>query len=156
MHINAGMHISRGLAQRGCFRLALGLYLRFVLCFFFFFFFQNSNEETRYNRASCRENSRDATILLRENARQDVCMAENVRRIATTSGLTRELASINGLRIRFFLLIASLALHLSAAAPVSPDANVNMQDVASGYTAAEKSQPYTVVKIKFSEYCWST
>jgi len=29
-------------------------------------------------------------------------MAENVRRIAASSGLTRELASINALRIRFF------------------------------------------------------
>jgi len=33
---------------------------------------------------------------------------------------------------------------------------VNMQDATSGYAAAEKSQPYTVVKIKFSEYCRST
>jgi len=33
---------------------------------------------------------------------------------------------------------------------------VNMQDATSGYAAAEKSQPYTVVKIKFSEYCRNT
>lgn len=35
-------------------------------------------------------------------ARQDVSMAENVRRIAATTELMRELARINALRIRFF------------------------------------------------------
>lgn len=103
MHINAGMHISRGLAQRGCFRLALGFYLRLALFLSFFFFkIRGARRDRRYNRAFCRENSRDAGILLPRTARLDVCMAENVRRIAATAGLTRELASINALGIRFF------------------------------------------------------
>lgn len=83
-------------------------------------------------------------------------MAENVRRIAATSGLTRELASINAFRIRFFAYCQSCVTPFRRSVGVARrERYVNMQDAVSRYTVAEKSQPYTVVKIKFSEYCWS-
>lgn len=69
------------------------------------------------------------THPLAENARQDVCMAENVRRIAATAGLTRELASINAFRIRFFAYCqACITPFRRSAGAARRERFVNMQD----------------------------
>lgn len=66
-------------------------------------------------------------------------MAENVRRIAAITELTRELASINALRIKFFVYRQARVTPFRRSVGIARrERYVNMQDATSEYAAAEK------------------
>lgn len=145
-------------SHKGVVFASLSVSISDSLSFSLFFCFRNSrSEETGYNRAFCRKNSRDATILsARECVQQDGLHSGKCKANCCNSRINARTREYYVFRIRFFVYCQTCITPFRRVGVVRRECYVNVHDAAVSEYAAEKSQPYAVVKIKFSEYCRNT